>query len=171
MPFYPSSHSPPRDFSQAAIRKELNEFKSTEMEVHASSKHLTRSVLCLCRRVLGVGEIHVRAILGVSGLNIAPCLSSGAGVELKIDGRASGGGRGEGRMLSAPLGIVMRGAMIKCHTVLGKACLEKVGEGTPFWVVTLTQRDDASTCPAPLAPFNTSAKNSPIKVISICGDG
>lgn len=29
---------------QAAIRKELNEFKSTEMEVHASSKHLTRSV-------------------------------------------------------------------------------------------------------------------------------
>lgn len=31
---------------QAAIRKELNEFKSTEMEVHASSKHLTRSVLC-----------------------------------------------------------------------------------------------------------------------------
>ncbi|XP_016308689.1 phosphatase and actin regulator 3-like [Sinocyclocheilus anshuiensis] len=29
---------------KAAIRKELNEFKSTEMEVHASSKHLTRSV-------------------------------------------------------------------------------------------------------------------------------
>ncbi|XP_075958368.1 phosphatase and actin regulator 3a [Anarhichas minor] len=27
---------------KAAIRKELNEFKSTEMEVHASSKHLTR---------------------------------------------------------------------------------------------------------------------------------
>ncbi|ROL42468.1 Phosphatase and actin regulator 3 [Anabarilius grahami] len=40
--------------SQAAIRKELNEFKSNEMEVHASSKHLTRSVcvsissLCIC---------------------------------------------------------------------------------------------------------------------------
>lgn len=33
---------------QAAIRKELNEFKSTEMEVHASSKHLTRSALCQC---------------------------------------------------------------------------------------------------------------------------
>lgn len=78
---------------------------------------------------------------------------------------------GEGRMLSAPLGIVMRGAMIKCHTVLGKVCLEKVGEGTPFWVVTLTQRDDASKCPAPLVPFNRSAKNSPVKVISICGDG
>ncbi|XP_016353050.1 phosphatase and actin regulator 3a isoform X1 [Sinocyclocheilus anshuiensis] len=29
---------------KAAIRKELNEFKSTEMEVHVSSKHLTRSV-------------------------------------------------------------------------------------------------------------------------------
>ncbi|KAA8593538.1 hypothetical protein FQN60_009654, partial [Etheostoma spectabile] len=27
---------------KAAIRKELNEFKSTEMEVHSSSKHLTR---------------------------------------------------------------------------------------------------------------------------------
>lgn len=27
---------------QAAIRKELNEYKSNEMEVHASSKHLTR---------------------------------------------------------------------------------------------------------------------------------
>ncbi|TTB41841.1 Phosphatase and actin regulator 3 [Bagarius yarrelli] len=27
---------------KAAIRKELNEFKSNEMEVHASSKHLTR---------------------------------------------------------------------------------------------------------------------------------
>jgi len=26
----------------AAIRKELNEYKSNEMEVHASSKHLTR---------------------------------------------------------------------------------------------------------------------------------
>lgn len=33
---------------QAAIRKELNEFKSTEMEVHASSKHLTRSVCVFC---------------------------------------------------------------------------------------------------------------------------
>lgn len=27
---------------QAAIRKELNEFKSTEMEVHESSRHFTR---------------------------------------------------------------------------------------------------------------------------------
>lgn len=27
---------------KAAIRKELNEFKSTEMEVHEGSKHLTR---------------------------------------------------------------------------------------------------------------------------------
>ncbi|MGH0184946.1 UNVERIFIED_CONTAM: hypothetical protein FKN15_016457 [Acipenser sinensis] len=29
---------------KAAIRKELNEYKSNEMQVHASSKHLTRSV-------------------------------------------------------------------------------------------------------------------------------
>ncbi|KAJ8779095.1 hypothetical protein J1605_012946 [Eschrichtius robustus] len=32
---------------KAAIRKELNEYKSNEMEVHASSKHLTRSDFCL----------------------------------------------------------------------------------------------------------------------------
>ncbi|NXM06454.1 PHAR3 regulator, partial [Tyrannus savana] len=32
---------------KAAIRKELNEYKSNEMEVHASSKHLTRSVFHL----------------------------------------------------------------------------------------------------------------------------
>ena len=30
----------PKD--KAAIRKELNEFKSSEMEVHESSRHLTR---------------------------------------------------------------------------------------------------------------------------------
>lgn len=60
---------PPR---QAAIRKELNEFKSTEMEVHASSKHLTRSVCwsahvyCIC---LGM---HVSSILGCCSLNLAP---------------------------------------------------------------------------------------------------
>ncbi|ELK27575.1 Phosphatase and actin regulator 3, partial [Myotis davidii] len=33
---------------KAAIRKELNEYKSNEMEVHASSKHLTRSDFYLC---------------------------------------------------------------------------------------------------------------------------
>lgn len=32
---------------QAAIRKELNEFKSTEMEVHELSRHLTRLVWSL----------------------------------------------------------------------------------------------------------------------------
>ena len=32
----------PRD--KAAIRKELNDFKSTEMEVHEDSRHLTRFV-------------------------------------------------------------------------------------------------------------------------------
>ena len=31
----------PKD--KAAIRKELNEFKSSEMEVHEDSRHLTRS--------------------------------------------------------------------------------------------------------------------------------
>ncbi|XP_028343183.1 phosphatase and actin regulator 1-like, partial [Physeter macrocephalus] len=32
---------------KAAIRKELNEFKSTEMEVHELSRHLTRLRLCI----------------------------------------------------------------------------------------------------------------------------
>lgn len=48
-----------------------------------------------------MGGIHVQSILGVSGLNIAPCLSSGAGVELKIDGRASGGRGGEDAVSSS----------------------------------------------------------------------
>lgn len=52
---------------QAAIRKELNEFKSTEMEVHASSKHLTRSVfygacLCLCLIMHGVCVLFWAAV-------------------------------------------------------------------------------------------------------------
>ena len=34
-----SCFSPPL---QAAIRKELNDYKSNEMEVHESSRHLTR---------------------------------------------------------------------------------------------------------------------------------
>lgn len=34
-------------YFQAAIRKELNEYKSNEMEVHASSKHLTRLVFVM----------------------------------------------------------------------------------------------------------------------------
>jgi len=33
---------------QAAIRKELNEFKSAEMEVHEASKKYTRSVYYCC---------------------------------------------------------------------------------------------------------------------------
>ncbi|XP_006922168.1 phosphatase and actin regulator 3 [Pteropus alecto] len=39
---------------KAAIRKELNEYKSNEMEVHASSKHLTRSDFHLCE----FGDTH-----------------------------------------------------------------------------------------------------------------
>uniref|UniRef100_A0A3Q2YZX3 Phosphatase and actin regulator n=1 Tax=Hippocampus comes TaxID=109280 RepID=A0A3Q2YZX3_HIPCM len=37
---------------KAAIRKELNEFKSTEMEVHSSSKHLTRFVRRCARDIV-----------------------------------------------------------------------------------------------------------------------
>ena len=45
---------------QAAIRKELNEFKSNEMEVHSSSKHLTRSAWapCVIMFALFVGFVH-----------------------------------------------------------------------------------------------------------------
>ena len=35
------------DLMQAAIRKELNEYKSSEMSVHEDSRHLTRSVYSL----------------------------------------------------------------------------------------------------------------------------
>jgi len=31
-------------YVQAAIRRELNDFKSAEMEVHQESRHMTRSV-------------------------------------------------------------------------------------------------------------------------------
>lgn len=33
---------------QAAIRKELNEFKSLEMEVHEESRHMTRYAFIYC---------------------------------------------------------------------------------------------------------------------------
>lgn len=59
--------------AQAAIRKELNEFKSTEMEVHASSKHLTRSV-CVAACVAACGRrmvMHAWAILGCDSLYLA----------------------------------------------------------------------------------------------------
>ncbi|XP_004404389.1 PREDICTED: phosphatase and actin regulator 1 [Odobenus rosmarus divergens] len=45
---------------KAAIRKELNEFKSTEMEVHELSRHLTRRNSPICRRVAG-------GVAGVAG--------------------------------------------------------------------------------------------------------
>ncbi|KAK1337121.1 hypothetical protein QTO34_001743 [Cnephaeus nilssonii] len=38
---------------KAAIRKELNEYKSNEMEVHASSKHLTRSIHAVAKGTFG----------------------------------------------------------------------------------------------------------------------
>lgn len=37
----------PKD--KAAIRKELNEFKSSEMAVHEESRHLTRLVILVCK--------------------------------------------------------------------------------------------------------------------------
>jgi phosphatase and actin regulator 4 len=43
----------PKD--KAAIRKELNEFKSSEMEVHEDSRHLTRSeIFATLRTILQV---------------------------------------------------------------------------------------------------------------------
>lgn len=43
----------PKD--KAAIRKELNEFKSSEMAVHEGSRHLTRCVVVESTRVKGQG--------------------------------------------------------------------------------------------------------------------
>jgi phosphatase and actin regulator 4 len=40
----------PKD--KAAIRKELNEFKSSEMEVHEDSRHLTRSEIFATLRTM-----------------------------------------------------------------------------------------------------------------------
>lgn len=37
---------------KAAIRKELNEFKSSEMEVHQESKHLTRLIYYICLKLI-----------------------------------------------------------------------------------------------------------------------
>lgn len=45
----PLQHADQLLFLQAAIRKELNEFKSTEMEVHELSRHLTRLVPTVSR--------------------------------------------------------------------------------------------------------------------------
>ncbi|KAG8513322.1 Phosphatase and actin regulator 3 [Galemys pyrenaicus] len=59
---------------QAAIRKELNEYKSNEMEVHASSKHLTRSAAALGSRSPRVwaGEPQAR-VQGRAGTSAEPC--------------------------------------------------------------------------------------------------
>ncbi|KAJ6665738.1 hypothetical protein lerEdw1_002108 [Lerista edwardsae] len=48
---------------KAAIRKELNEYKSNEMEVHASSKHLTR---------LGTTDLEGN-LIGTESQNISRC--------------------------------------------------------------------------------------------------
>lgn len=55
----------PRD--KAAIRKELNEFKSSEMTVHEESRHLTRLLTkksCLFYYFRGFGIIFVFNVLG-----------------------------------------------------------------------------------------------------------
>lgn len=89
--------------SQAAIRKELNEFKSTEMEVHASSKHLTRFVFWGARarsRTYGSGYS------GKQGSKISYSLFLlGRTEELKIDQSATvkEKGGGNNQMATCPL--------------------------------------------------------------------
>lgn len=57
---------------QAAIRKELNEFKSTEMQVHSSSKHLTRFVR-RCSRSLSRDIVNPRCFLSACAHLCAVC--------------------------------------------------------------------------------------------------
>lgn len=62
-----SSSLPPLFSFQAAIRKELNEFKSSEMEVHEESRIYTRSglctiqpwIICLCRFIPPINHFCV----------------------------------------------------------------------------------------------------------------
>lgn len=99
---------------QAAIRKELNEFKSTEMEVHASSKHLTRLVF-RCGTLTSV--LHACAILVCSSLNLALLAHLEGTGKLKIDGIASNLGRGR-----LSLWELMRSGNGKCwrHRILAE---------------------------------------------------
>ncbi|TKS71100.1 Phosphatase and actin regulator 3 [Collichthys lucidus] len=72
---------------KAAIRKELNEFKSNEMEVHSSSKHLTsedlaRSLPASCPTVSGCPGICVRRTLEAMSLEMEPPVDGDACSEL-----------------------------------------------------------------------------------------
>ncbi|KAM9848837.1 phosphatase and actin regulator 1 [Aulostomus maculatus] len=63
---------------KAAIRKELNEFKSTEMEVHESSRHLT-SVPTATAVLLNGSAVSVRLMAGRSVENAPPGTRPAAG--------------------------------------------------------------------------------------------
>lgn len=74
---------------QAAIRKELNEFKSTEMEVHELSRHLTRLVpscgfspsccdVCLQFSLWTPGEVGAEE-KGKPGQHSVPAVATEAG--------------------------------------------------------------------------------------------
>jgi hypothetical protein len=47
----------PKD--KAAIRKELNEFKSSEMAVHEGSRHLTRYAFNINQSIVAIDYIHL----------------------------------------------------------------------------------------------------------------
>lgn len=80
---------------QAAIRKELNEYKSNEMEVHASSKHLTRwasarrHCWCLSRLPQSRREGQSPAHLGAPG----PGALRRAGGDMRLRGVQGSAGR------------------------------------------------------------------------------
>lgn len=119
---------------QAAIRKELNEFKSTEMEVHASSKHLTRSAFgnaCLCL------EEHACmgwcSILSCSSLNLA--LLEHREVHAGAKDRWECFYNGEGEVVLQRVLTTRQQSMMKGHRVLGLIVFEK---HETSWVVTVT---------------------------------
>ncbi|XP_078056770.1 phosphatase and actin regulator 1 [Mustelus asterias] len=55
---------------KAAIRKELNEFKSTEMEVHELSRHLTRSLVPMCTMTSGCSPCPLRISCNCSEMSL-----------------------------------------------------------------------------------------------------
>ena len=62
-------------FFKAAIRKELNDFKNNEMEVHAESKHLTRyefltdgAKVAAKRYFRGIYLFRAKTLIGLSRL-------------------------------------------------------------------------------------------------------
>lgn len=129
------------------------------MEVHASSKHLTRSVLCRCWACLGM---HVGSILGSTDLYLA-LLTHPPSMRRVAKDRWRWG---EGGALKLTRSSGERAqAMTKCHAALGWAAFESRG---------LSCNSDPEETEAGYAS-DSWAKNSPhprpCRQVHLCSDG